>query len=222
MKDMIVDEDLAATLREEAKLAELEEDTDEDVWVPRKGPRRPSMVYSIRIPVGRVEELRQVAAAAGLDPSAMVRQWVLERLDSEQSQGSEEEDLASLILATVSEMKKTGWSVMFTPHPEGLKPFMLKVPAGAGASAKTTTRGAAKSATSTRRAAAAKKVPAKAAVAKKVAAKAAAIKKVAGRTAATGKVAAKAGSAGKMTAKAAATGKVPAKAAPRKRAKPQS
>lgn len=198
MKEMIVDEDLAATLREEAELAELEEDTDEDVWVPRKGSRRPSMVYSIRIPVGRVEELRQVAAAAGLDPSAMVRQWVLERLDSEQSQGSEEEDLASLILATVSEMKKTGWSVMFTPHPEGLKPFMLKVPSGAAASAKTRTRGTAKNAT-TRRAAAAKKVPGRAA----------------------GKVAAEAGSAGK-TVKAAATGKVPAKAAPRKRAKPKT
>lgn len=215
MKDLMIDEDLAATLRKEAERAELEEDTDEDVWVPRKAPRQPSMVYSVRIPVGRVEELRRVAAAAGLDPSAMVRQWVLERLDSEQWQGPEEEELAGLMLATLAEMKKTGWSVILTPDPKGFKPFMLKVPASP--SARTTTAGGARM----RSAAATKKVPAKAAVAKKAVAKAAAAKQAATRTAATGKLAAKA-PARKATAKAAAAKKMPAKAAPRKAAKKQS
>jgi len=216
VKDMMVDEDLAATLREEAERAELEEDTDEDVWVPRKAPRQPSMVYSIRIPVGRVEELRRVAAAAGLNPSAMVRQWVLERLDAEQWQGSEEEDLAGVMLATVSAMKKSGWSVIFTPDPDTFKPYMVKIPAGA--SGKSTSKRSAKAgawakagrasskAAASARAARSAKMPARVAAVKKVPAKAAPAKAVAAK-----KVPAKA-----APAKAVAAKKVPTKAAPAK------
>src|SRR5213593_983364 len=81
------DRDLATILAEEAALAETEVDSDDDVWVrSRRPPKAPSMVYSVRIPVDRVEELRRVAAAAGVEPSAMVRQWVLDRLDAEFSE----------------------------------------------------------------------------------------------------------------------------------------
>src|SRR5271165_6133563 len=46
-------------------------------------PKQPSQVYSVRIPVNRLEELRAVAAKQRLPPSALLREWVLERLDRE-------------------------------------------------------------------------------------------------------------------------------------------
>lgn len=46
-------------------------------------PKDPSQVYSVRIPVSRIEELRRVASGKGLAPSTLLREWVLERLDLE-------------------------------------------------------------------------------------------------------------------------------------------
>ena len=45
----------------------------------------PAQVYSIRIPSSRLEQLRQAAAAGGAAPSALMREWVLDRLDAETS-----------------------------------------------------------------------------------------------------------------------------------------
>jgi hypothetical protein len=45
--------------------------------------RSPSQVYSIRVPVDRLEQVRSLASARGLAPTAMMRQWVLARLDDE-------------------------------------------------------------------------------------------------------------------------------------------
>lgn len=42
-----------------------------------------SQVYSVRIPVDRLAQLRNVAAHRGVAPTALLRQFVLERLDSE-------------------------------------------------------------------------------------------------------------------------------------------
>lgn len=42
-----------------------------------------SQVYSIRVPVERLEEVRQLANGRGIPPTAMLRQWVLTRLDTE-------------------------------------------------------------------------------------------------------------------------------------------
>jgi chemotaxis protein histidine kinase CheA len=42
-----------------------------------------SQVYSIRIPVNRLEQLRQLAAERAVAPTALMRQFVLERLDRE-------------------------------------------------------------------------------------------------------------------------------------------
>lgn len=44
----------------------------------------PSQVYSVRIPVARIEEMRRLASEYGQAPSALLRGWVLERLDREQ------------------------------------------------------------------------------------------------------------------------------------------
>ena len=42
-----------------------------------------SQVYAIRIPVGRLHEIRLLAEARGEQPTSLLREWVLERLDSE-------------------------------------------------------------------------------------------------------------------------------------------
>jgi hypothetical protein len=42
-----------------------------------------SHVYTLRMPAERLAELRAVAEESGEQPSALVRRWVLERLDLE-------------------------------------------------------------------------------------------------------------------------------------------
>lgn len=81
----MTEKDLAATLREEAELfdAEDEEAVAEAVWVRPAPPRDPSQVYSVRIPVTELEKLRRVADHKGVTPSALMRTWVLLRLDAE-------------------------------------------------------------------------------------------------------------------------------------------
>jgi hypothetical protein len=51
----------------------------------RHAPRDPAQVYSLRIPVAQIDELRQLAADKGVTPSALMREWVLERLAAEQA-----------------------------------------------------------------------------------------------------------------------------------------
>jgi hypothetical protein len=43
----------------------------------------PSQVYSIRVPVDRLEQVRRLASQRNLAPTAMLRQWVLAQLDTE-------------------------------------------------------------------------------------------------------------------------------------------
>lgn len=50
---------------------------------PPKPQGEVGQVYSIRIPVGKISELEAVAAARGKAPRAMLREWVLERLEDE-------------------------------------------------------------------------------------------------------------------------------------------
>lgn len=79
------EKDLAAILREEAELFDAEDDDDvaTQVWVRPAPPRDPSQVYSVRIPVTELEKLRLVAEHKGVTPSALMRTWVLLRLDAE-------------------------------------------------------------------------------------------------------------------------------------------
>lgn len=42
-----------------------------------------SQVYSVRIPVDRLEQLRQLADQRGVRPTALLREFVLDRLDRE-------------------------------------------------------------------------------------------------------------------------------------------
>lgn len=79
------DTDLDQTLRALAEEAEL---IREDTVPPtaRRKTRRakdPSQVYSVRIPVDRLEQLRHAAAARGSAPSALIRELVVAFLDDQ-------------------------------------------------------------------------------------------------------------------------------------------
>jgi predicted DNA binding CopG/RHH family protein len=51
-----------------------------------KVPDRSDMVvYCIRLPVDRLEAVKAQAATEGVNPSTMLREWVLERLEKEEA-----------------------------------------------------------------------------------------------------------------------------------------
>jgi len=52
---------------------------------PARGKNAAAQVYSVRIPVDRIAQLRAVAEDIDVAPSALLREWVLERLDQETS-----------------------------------------------------------------------------------------------------------------------------------------
>lgn len=39
-------------------------------------------MYGLRLPDERIEQLRRLAEARGVEPSALVRQWVIDHLDA--------------------------------------------------------------------------------------------------------------------------------------------
>lgn len=155
--------DLATTLREEAELFEREDEDDlaEGAWVRPKPPKEPSMVYSVRIPVGRVEELRLVAAAAGLEPSAMVRQWVLERLDAKRpGRQAAVSDLAGhldQLLSAMSEGLRRPLALLVTPDVDAFRSAVVELRPARKAPAVAAPKGGAKQAEPVRAAKAAAK-----------------------------------------------------------------
>ncbi|GAA3437297.1 hypothetical protein [Kutzneria kofuensis] len=69
-------------LTEAALDAEAARDVDVE-WVRHEvPPKNPSAVYSVRIPADRIEQLRRVAAERGVQPTALIRSWVLAQLDA--------------------------------------------------------------------------------------------------------------------------------------------
>jgi len=73
-------EEMAGAI-EEAERRQSEE--DERPYVRPTRPVRGGQVYSVRIPVEKIEALRKIAVELEVQPSALMRQWVLERLDDE-------------------------------------------------------------------------------------------------------------------------------------------
>lgn len=70
-----------------AEVAERAEETRDDatkMYRSKRSPSDPSQVYSIRIPVSRLESIRSLAAKKGMLPTSMLRFWILERLDHEE------------------------------------------------------------------------------------------------------------------------------------------
>lgn len=76
-------QDIEKLLADVAEIEEAAADEDRQHYRSRRPAKAPSQVYSIRIPVDRLEELRQVARRHEVAPSVLMRTWVLERLKSE-------------------------------------------------------------------------------------------------------------------------------------------
>lgn len=76
-------EDIRDVLAREAEEAEQRHDQPTRLVRRARPPREPAQVYSVRMPVDRIDQLRQVAERAGVSPTTLMREWVLERLDNE-------------------------------------------------------------------------------------------------------------------------------------------
>lgn len=79
-------ENMLARAGEEAEEAEERMERGEQARPPShrvRPPRDPAQVYSLRMPVDRLEQLRRAAEQAEVSPSTLMRTWVLERLDAE-------------------------------------------------------------------------------------------------------------------------------------------
>jgi hypothetical protein len=63
----------------EAEHAEASRDADLP-YRRRRTPRSP--VYGLRLPHERIDQLRRLAEARGVEPSVLVRQWVIEHLEA--------------------------------------------------------------------------------------------------------------------------------------------
>jgi hypothetical protein len=69
-----------------SEVAEQEEEHRDEPKLRVKSarlPKDPAQVYAIRIPTSRLEDVRRLAVDRHEAPSAMLRAWVLERLDLE-------------------------------------------------------------------------------------------------------------------------------------------
>ncbi len=93
MDRVIEMEDMTARLEHERELFEKDMDEEDDRPLVRPRPaKQPSQVYSIRLPVDRLAELRRYADRRGMAPTALIREWVLQRLDA----AAREDELADL------------------------------------------------------------------------------------------------------------------------------
>lgn len=81
----MVETDRERILREVAEDAEQARDDTVSSTARRKKriSPDPSQVYSVRIPVDRIEQLRQAAMARGTTPSALIRELVVRFLDDQ-------------------------------------------------------------------------------------------------------------------------------------------
>jgi hypothetical protein len=76
---------LAREATEAEERADAEERGEVAPTSGQRGRRRaldPSQVYAVRIPVSQLRKLREVADSLNMQPSALIRQWVIERLDA--------------------------------------------------------------------------------------------------------------------------------------------
>lgn len=78
-----MNEDIRDVLAREAEESEQRRDQPTRLLRRARPPREPAQVYSVRMPVDRIDQLRQIAERAGVTPTALMREWVLERLDNE-------------------------------------------------------------------------------------------------------------------------------------------
>jgi hypothetical protein len=81
-------ESIQQMLAREAAEAEARADAEERGEIAPAGGQRgrrraadPSQVYAVRIPVSKLRKLRELAERLDVPPTALIRRWVIERLD---------------------------------------------------------------------------------------------------------------------------------------------
>lgn len=80
---------------------------DELDWARHREPaKNPTAVYSVRIPVDRIEELRQLAADRGVQPTVLIRAWVLAQLDAAHSPEDYAQRWERDVRATADQLRK--------------------------------------------------------------------------------------------------------------------
>lgn len=73
------------TLREKLDLETEDADTSRGANLHYRRKRTStgqSVVYGLRLPAERIEQLQRLAEARGIEPSALVRQWIVAELDA--------------------------------------------------------------------------------------------------------------------------------------------
>lgn len=76
---------IAELLAEEAEASEVERDADLVYTRHRRPAKDPAQVFSLRIPVNRLAQLRKLAEARHASVGSLLRSWILERLEAEAS-----------------------------------------------------------------------------------------------------------------------------------------
>lgn len=95
---MTEDRNIQDILAEVADQAERTRDEVTKMYRSKRPAVEPSQVYSIRIPVSRLGRIRALANKYGMAPTAMLRSWILERLDAEErSSGNPPTPPASIV-----------------------------------------------------------------------------------------------------------------------------
>ena len=91
-----------------AAVEDAEETPDEELgWTRHREPAKsPTAVYSVRIPVDRIEELRQLAADRDVQPTALIRTWVLAQLDAARSPEDYAQRWERDVRATAEQLRK--------------------------------------------------------------------------------------------------------------------
>lgn len=91
-----------------AAVEDAEATPDEELeWTRHREPAKsPTAVYSVRIPVDRIEELRQLAADRDVQPTALIRAWVLAQLDAAHSPDDYAQRWEREVRATVDQLRQ--------------------------------------------------------------------------------------------------------------------
>ncbi len=91
-------------LAAEAEHAEATREADLPYQRRRTGGQA---VYGLRLPVERIEQLRRLAAARGVEPSVLARNWVIEHLDAaDESRNRDEERWERDLRATSEHLRE--------------------------------------------------------------------------------------------------------------------
>ncbi|MFI9380557.1 hypothetical protein [Kutzneria sp. NPDC052558] len=94
-------------LEQAALDAEAARDVDVEWKRHQVPPRNPSAVYSVRIPVDRIEQLRRVAEERGMQPTALMRTWVLAQLDAiDDEERERQQEWEREVLLTMARLKE--------------------------------------------------------------------------------------------------------------------